>query len=294
VSAELLLRGAFLDGRAALDAWNTWYAGTGLDAAGPECVGLLPLLHRKLEALGADHPALKRLKGVRRRIWLENQIALRDAARVLAKLEAAGIETLVLGGLALSTGYYRDAGLRSIRPIEILVRERAHADPIALRGSEPNVVLRRRLLYLGCPRRIADDWWQASTPVRVGEASSRALCPADQLLHTLINGVRRRKVPFALWMADALVILADGRVDCARAAGQAGELRIKLFVRRALERLSTALDCAVAPELLERLKGPRESRMDRLEYEYFTHLRADRPLPSWPVGLYRRYRRSRS
>ncbi len=294
-SAGLLLRGAFLDGSAALAAWDAWHASTSLDTVDPECYAMLPLLHRKLELLSADHAELGRLKGVRRRIWLENQLVLREAGELLHRLENAGIDTLLLGGLAQVTGYYRDSGLRPIRQTEILVRRRDAARAAEILALTPSrIVWRRRALFLGCPRRIEDAWWAAAMPVRVQEAEARVLAPADQLLHTLVTGMRRNPAPAGWWMADALVILADSRVDAVRVVEHAAELRVTLFVRRALEQLGAVLGRPVAPDLLDAMSHSPVSYADRLEYEYVSRPRRQRPLLSWLVAPPRRFHRSHS
>lgn len=284
-SAALLLRGAFLEGSAALDAWDAWHATTGLDAVDPESYAMLPLLHRKLELLAADHAELGRLKGVRRRIWLGNQLVLREAGELLQRLEAAGIDTLLLGDLALVTGYYRDPGLRSIRLSEVLVRRRdaeRAAEVLALARSR--VLLRRRPFFLGCPRRVEEAWWAAATPVRLQDTRTRVPAPADQLVHTLLNGMRWSRAPAGWWMADALVILGDSLVDGARVVELAAGLKVTLFLRRALEQLGSVLGQPVGGDLLDALSGMPVSSADRLEYEYISRPRRTRPLGSWLVG----------
>jgi putative nucleotidyltransferase-like protein len=294
-TAGLLLRGAFLEGSAALDAWDAWHAGTSLDAVDPECYAMLPLLHRKLEALGADHAELGRLKGVRRRTWLENQMVLREAAQQLQCLRDAGIDTLLLGGLALVTGYYHDPGLRRLREIEILVRRKDAARAAGLLAqAPPRVMLRRRALFLGCPQRIEEAWWAAAVPVRVLEVESRVLAPADQLLHTLVGGMRWNHSPPGWWMADSLVVLGDSRIDAGRIVDFATRLRVTLFLCHALEQLDGVLGRPAAPELLDALRRSPMSFADRLEYQYVSRPRRQRPLLSWLVAPSRRFRRSHS
>lgn len=291
----LLLRAAFLDDRDALEAWNAWQAGTSLDAVDDECFALLPLIHKRLEVLRPDDPHLGRLKGVRRRVWLENQIVLRDSARLVQRLQTAGIETLMLGGLPLVTRYYGDAGLRSIRQIEILVPRGDEVRAAEIVSPAPgNLTLLRRALFLGCPKKIEDAWWAEATPVRIQEAASRTLAPADQLVQTLVSGMWWRHQPRGLWMADALVILADARLDNARVIAMAEGLKVTLFVHRALTRIGKALGRPVAPELVEALGRSPISSVDRLELGYVSRPRWQRPLLSWFVAPSRRFYRSHS
>jgi hypothetical protein len=294
-SAEMLLRGAFLEGDQALEAWDSWYERTGLDTVDPECFALLPLLHRKLEALGTDHAELGRLSEVRQRTWAQNQVVLREACEALRSLAEAGIDTLLLGALALVAGYYRDPGLCPIRQIEILVprRDTQRASGVLALGAF-RVALRQRALPLGCPRQIEQAWWEAATPVGIHEAETRVLAPGDQLLHTLVSAMLRSQTPPAWWMADALTILSDSPVDAGQVAGLATQLRVTLFALRALEQLDAALGQPVAPELLDQLRSAPVSRADRLEYEYVSRARGRRPLLSWLIAPPRRFLRSHS
>ena len=294
MSAEWLLQAAFLPGPVAVQAWEAWLSSVRLDDIDPESFGLLPLLHRNLTALGSQHPELGRLKGVRRRTWTENQLVLRDAAAMLSRLREARIDAILMEGLALVVAYYRDAGLRPVRRSEILVhREHREAAAALLALAPRTIVLLTPPLFLGCPQRIESSWWMSARPICVEEAPTRVLSPADQLFHTLLNGQRRSGAPQTWWMADALVILAQS-VDIERVTHLAEELRVTRFLRRALERLDSALGVAVAPELAGELSRLRISRADELEFQYVTRARWHRPMLSWPVGPFRRYRRSRS
>lgn len=294
-STDLLLRGAFLDGDAALTACNDWLSTNGLDSVDPDCFPLVPLLHRKLEALGAEHPELDRLEEARQQTWLQNQMVLREAAEALKSLDAAGIDALLLGGLALVTGYYRDPGLRPIRQIEILVRPRdaVRAAGVLALGSY-RVALRRRAMFLGCPPRIERAWWEAALPVEVQEVEGRVLAPEEQLLHTLVTASQPDRSPAAWWMADALTVLSETGVDAARIAELAGRLRVTLFARRALERIGAVLGQPPSPEVLDQLSLTPISWADQQEYDYVCRPGWRRPLLSWLIAPPRRFYRSHS
>ena len=120
------------------------------------------------------------------------------------------------------------------------------------------------------------------------------LAPEDQLLHTLVSAMRWGQSPPGWWMSDALVILSDSGVDTARLTELAAGLRVTLFVRRALERLGSALGQPVAPDLLEELNSASVSRADQLEFDYVCRPRWQRPLLSWLIAPPRRFYRSHS
>ncbi|MDP3660643.1 hypothetical protein, partial [Phenylobacterium sp.] len=59
---------------------------------------LLPLVYERLRTAGSDDPLMGRLKGVYRRAWVETQSVFHAVAPVVARLEAAGVRTLLLKG----------------------------------------------------------------------------------------------------------------------------------------------------------------------------------------------------
>ena len=154
---EHLLRAALLRGPAALAAWEAWSAQTDLDSLDAASFRLLPLLYVNLQAEGAerakraaqgagvevrvlrqaqdaqdageaqdvqearDRQSLKKLKGIYRYHWSGNQVLFHDAAAVLDRLQAAGVQTLLLMGPALATLYYPNPGLRPVDEFDVLV-----------------------------------------------------------------------------------------------------------------------------------------------------------------------------
>src|SRR5437899_1203598 len=117
---SLLLRAALLPGRPALAAWQRATQATDYIDRAP--YRLLPQLYRNLQELGVDDPGMATLKGVYRHSWASNQRVLADAGALLPELDAAGVDAIVLGGIALSSLYYADGGSRPVAPIELLVR----------------------------------------------------------------------------------------------------------------------------------------------------------------------------
>ncbi len=120
----LLLRAALLTGEPARCAWQAWREASDLEQLDQVSYRLVPLLVTNLERLGVEDACLSRLRGIRRRLWLETQLALRQMADVLPQLADAGIEVVVLKGAALIEQAYAGAQLRSMADIDILVRWR--------------------------------------------------------------------------------------------------------------------------------------------------------------------------
>jgi hypothetical protein len=112
---ELLLRAALLDGDAALAAWRSWRAANRLDTIDGASFDLLPRLYLNLQRLGAKgDPWLPKLRGVHRHSWLRSEVTVRAAADAVARLSAAGVQTLLLGGIALAIVVDDDPGRRLV------------------------------------------------------------------------------------------------------------------------------------------------------------------------------------
>lgn len=120
-TSSLLLRAALLSGTEARDAFQSWQSVIDLDNLPPGQSTLSPLLYRNLQSLNIDHPWLPRLKGLYRRSWYANQLALRTLDAVINVLNASGTPTRIMGGAALARNLYPEAALRPIQSLEILV-----------------------------------------------------------------------------------------------------------------------------------------------------------------------------
>lgn len=68
---------------------RTWLASTNIERLEAGQFQLLPMLYPQLEQTAVDHPWLPRLKGIYRRTWFANQLALRAAAAALQVLTDA-------------------------------------------------------------------------------------------------------------------------------------------------------------------------------------------------------------
>lgn len=156
---RLALVAAVADTAAARDAWQRLTAEVDVCTVDDEdLVRLFPLIRRNL-GVHVEEPLRALLKEHQRRCWLLNQVRLRHATGLLAALADAGIDVLVLKGLALSLRFYDDLSVRPMGDVDLLVRpaqvRRAVRllDDLGYRSTE--------LLPAGAPRwqREGDDAW---------------------------------------------------------------------------------------------------------------------------------------
>ena len=103
-------------------AFRAWRAL--VDIEGPLDGGtyrLLPLVYERMRSLSIADPLLGRLKGVYRRAWVETHTLFHATAPAVARLELAGVHTLLLKGAPLAITYYRSHGARPMHDLDVVV-----------------------------------------------------------------------------------------------------------------------------------------------------------------------------
>ncbi len=242
---ELLLRACLCPPAHAIEAWRRWRSRVDLDDVDAASFRLLPLLFRTLQRHGVTDGDLARLAGVYRWHWVRTQLQVRAAARVLDRLAASGVPTLILKGGALGPRYYGEHGVRPMDDLDVLVPPAHAAAALALLHEDgwtsrrPDVA--RRLQYRhsadlqhrdggavdlhwhvfnefsGAPDEDAVAWADAE-PHQLAGRETRALCPTDELLLACAHGLRWSPVAPVRWLADVATICAAAgdRLDAER------------------------------------------------------------------------------
>jgi len=293
---ELLLKAALLQGEPALRAWEEWKRAVDLrNPLDPECYRMLPLLYGNLRALGAASPWMDKLAGVYRREWYRNRLLLHAAARGLAQLHAAGIETMILKGAALIPNYYGDCGLRPMGDCDVLVpaAQRNAAIGVLVRGGwkpmlrEPAALTDRVLdtrhswgfadargleldlhwhaLWLACGPHADDDFWARAESLELDGIATRIPDPTGLLLSVCVHGAEWEEAAPLRWIADAAIILRrrGAEVEWDRLAAQAARYHASLLLHDALAYLKASLDAAVPEDALAQLNRARVSQLER-------------------------------
>jgi hypothetical protein len=289
----LLLRAAVLPAPQAHAAWQALRPRVDLARLDRASLRLLPLLDANLRRHGIDEPLGDALALAREQAAARNRALFRVGRRLLATLADAGIDTLMLKGGALAATVYGDPGLRPMSDLDVLVptaRARAAIDALERQGWAPRIAVTPGFIrtqhaadmvaeggtakcdlhwhaYWECCRPDADtDLWAASTALDFEGVPTRALAPADQLLHVCVNGSRRARRPNLLWIPDALRLVEAGGIDWPRLLAQAAARRFSLRARAMLGYLRRTFDARVPDEALDGLGAIRVSGLERLEF----------------------------
>lgn len=235
---ERLLRAALWQGDKALRAWEAWQAQIDWDDHLDEgSYRLLPLLFHNLHQHGVQDPIMQKLKGIYRLAWYKNQTSFRRLAALLRAFHEAGIRTLTLKGAALTILHYQNYGLRPMSDFDVLVPIAQVADAVSLlqrSGWIPEsrfadiqidalIATEQALAFQDATEQALDlhwhvlqesrgpgadeSFWRTAVSMEVDGAPTRALQPADQLLHVCLHGARWNQLPSIRWVADSLMIL---------------------------------------------------------------------------------------
>jgi hypothetical protein len=288
---ELLLAACLRPGAEAVAAWRRWRGRVDLDDVDNASFRLLPLLYRRLVQHGVADADLARLAGVYRWHWVRTQLQLRAATRVLDRLAAAGVPTLVVKGGAVGPRYYGEHGVRPMDDLDVVVPP-AHAEQaLALLREDgwtsrrPDVAQRLRFRHsadLQHPDGGAVDlhWhvfneftgardegaacWDTAEPLRLAGRDTRALAPTDELLLACSHGLRWSPVAPIRWLADVASICASAgdRLDGERLRRSAGARDLVTPVAETAGWLRDALGTTLPPAL-DAMVRVRPRRRDR-------------------------------
>jgi hypothetical protein len=206
--------------------------------------------------------------------------------------------------MALTLLYYRDWGLRPMSDFDLLVptaQAREAFDLLQGLGWKPSppqltmppreglLVTRHALglvhdnggefdmhwhaLHEGCYDGADDDFWSAAVAADIRGVPTTALCPADQLLHTCVHGMKWNPVPPLSWLADATMIIrqAGADLDWERLVEQARKRRLILPVRETLAYVQQTLQAPVPDVVLRELSAEPISRIEHLEHDNNIH-----------------------
>lgn len=286
------LRAALLPGEKGLAAWRRATAAIDPVQLDEASRSLLPLVYRNLVHSGGRPEGIEELRRHYLLTWSQNLRLYHGVLPLLQAYEQAGIDAIVLKGLALIARFYRDPGLRPMGDVDVLVPasrvEQATTLAVALDWQPRHRLTRafRRVKHAGPldhPAGLACDLhWRifeeagasgadeelraAAEPVVFQGHRLRVLSPTDQLFHVCGHAARWGPVPPIRWVADAVTILREGPMDWPRFVAHAVGRRFVLRMRSMLAYLREGYDVAIPSAVEADLARQPISTLERLEY----------------------------
>jgi Uncharacterised nucleotidyltransferase len=290
---QLLLQAALLPGDAGAAAWATVRPQIDIDRLPGELHRLMPALSKALVARGVDDPELARLKGVYQYSWYRNQLLFADGAELISALEGVGLSTMLLRGAAMTAAYHRDAGVRPMNDLDVLVTageaDRARraaqargwrqvAGPQSLEDREAAATLRNdqsRVVRLHWrPSRnvwlapeASEAIWQRGVEVVLNHTATRVPSPADHLVLACIDGARANSGSTLRWIADVTVLLGEvPELDWDVVVTEARRHHASLLVGEGLRYLAKVFEAKVPHEVIGALAAAPTTPRERLAH----------------------------
>ncbi len=285
---ERLLRAALLGPEEAGRAWGEWYAEYGLEAPDEGSFRLLPLVFRNVErSAGGPWPEWEKLRGIYRRAWGRNQWLFHRVRPVLEELAEMGIRPMMLKGAALSARVYPDVGARPMQDVDLMIPRASAAEVFALLERRGWRSKRWRPAEVGAPffsythamdfesqeGCLMDLHWHAlvqcchagadepfwNNAERFEFMGMETLTPGatEQLLQICVHGIVWSPQPSARWVADAVLLVRQERVDWARLAALGEKLDLAPHLEAALSYLQAKWDVRVPEDALKALSEAR-------------------------------------
>lgn len=286
-----------------------------------------PLVYAALKDSDLCPPAaLEQLKGVYYEITRFNLLLGRTLAEILGALHTAGVEVIVLKGMALMESLYRNPGLRPVTDMDILVHPAdVPAALEALQGlswtptadTEPflgAVEDHRTEMALQNPRLMTlldlhwgllkswfykrhirqTDLWETARPLPERGAGVQQLGPEASLVFLAAHWFRHDEQEL-LWLHDiALTVSAhEGKMDWQRVLTHTRAWGLVLSMRAALRRAAAELGAPVPADVMRALAHMRPSLGEWITYYGFVEGRAPSAVRNLAFMLQRRGWRSR-
>jgi hypothetical protein len=273
---------------------------------------LFGLLAQRVAALDPQDPFLPELQAVARTFRVENLQHFVNIDAVLAMLDDAGIEAVLLKGVALLLSVYDNTGLRPIADVDLWVRPDRHADALAvfaaagavpdqrdhfgnhamgMSGGPISVDVHRAISQELVAPGVAENGWGTFAVVAAPKALPSGRHPlilesADALLHTIVHGLQWNGPVPLRWVADAVQLLDAGAVDAQRLCALAEQFAISPVILDALRYVDEVTGGLVDPAMLRSLSACRTSRLTELRLRAF-HERPANPGEPPPMGFTR-------
>lgn len=309
-----MLRAACLDPDRAAAAWRRWSADHTIDSASSRSVDLLPAVSANVDAdvLGDD---AGRLRGLRRRVWADNQLALSTLADAAALLTARGCEPVVVKGAALATTVFSEPGTRPMADVDLLIGADRFAearqtfleagwhriDPVdgpffhalAVMDDRGRAVDVHKWVVFPRFSPIPERSWLArSVPHHVGRQALRRLASSDELVLATLHGLLTNSASASRWPLDVVRLTQTAaRADSDfwdQVVTSAQEIHAGPVVHDALAMCRAELGADVPVEVLSALAaGP----IDRGLAQHWALSRRGIAL-EWRIRRYRRLERA--
>lgn len=296
----LLLKACLYSDKRAIAFFEKWLTKVDLDAyIDHGSFRLLPLLYKNLLQLNYKGNRMNMLKGIYRKSWCQNQKILYDSAQVLAFFHQAGIETIVLKGVALSSMVYKDVGARPMADLDVLVPTQKAREAINLLCSNdweaaeeiPEEYLDYNIrygksigfvnpsdfecdihwqpFYQSRSSSKKTDFWNKKIPTTIFSVKTHSLSYEDMLIHSFVHGMIWNIEPPIRWIADAYFLIQSEHIllDWDYIIAQLKKYPVTLQFKNGLYYLKKEFEVEIPSSFLTALENIRITYGEKLVFQ---------------------------
>ena len=283
-SLDLLAKAALAPIDVATAAWLAWRAAYDIDTTPWNEVRMLGAVAARIDDLEPNSLIRPRVLGIRKFLWVQSQICLKNCESGLAALARSGVPVMLMKGAARTARDPLSVQERLIRDVDVLVpmpqQSQAfdalqnagwsithtpwqpqmhqlgplsshHAWAFSRGASE--IDLHHVSNHLNRLRGDDDGFWARALPTVWQGAPVHIPSAADALLIALIHGVRWSQDRSADWTVDACALLDEGPLDWSVFLQETRARQIQAHVYTGLAYLRDALDKSIPTDVMASL-----------------------------------------
>ncbi len=288
-----LLNAVLKDGTDSIAAWKQWMAAIDFNDIDYGSQRLIPHLYKKLEGFGIEHPMLAYYKGLYRNFWLKNQLSSKAAHVVLHELYKSDIEALLHKGMGLVLACDLKLALRPMDDIDFIVHKGDAQKAIEIiqnlgwqtrfeypenldlihaysfqNGNGQSIDLHWYTLDTDLTDTHLEGYWQRSFPAKLEGLPVRVMGVTDQLIHTLVHGIRWSRIPAIRWVVDSVMLVEKSKsgIDWDHLVDLTEKLKVSLPVSQGLDYLKEKFQIPIPDDVLQELSELPASHLQRWEF----------------------------
>lgn len=274
-----MVRAIALPREEAIAAWSKIRTEFDSHCNNHEFYRLVPQLYRSLVDKDIDDELLPLIRGAYKKNWYKNVLLFQRAAAILADLNAAKIDTIVLNEIPLELSYYKHVGTLYISHVDILVPNADHNKALAIldslgfvvqtKSNDPHLFCGVRLvdtsghridlhwfLMVEDPVESADQKvWCRAIPMAVQGSETKALDHSSTLFQICVQGFRSCGTS-SHWVLDALqVIKTAPEIDWNYILDTAKQRKVSYQLRTTLTYLAGSFNAEIPEQVLHELQS---------------------------------------
>lgn len=316
-----LLKAALFDRSEALIYWEEWKSTVDFEEEVDHgSYRLLPLVYQRLHKQNYVDELSGRLKGIYKRSWMENQQIFHHASEILKLFSASGIPSIVMKGIPLSFVVYQNVATRPMSDVDILVPHAMAGDAVQIlkkEGYRPaNETILEHDLEFGRGMGFEDasgreldlhwrampdsiknskesDFWDQAVPIEIKGTSAQRFSFTDELLQTVVHGVRKNPEPPIRWVADAFMLIKSHgeEIDWNRLLSYAQRYKVLIQLKEGLNYLANEFRIDIPEDAQKKLYRCNPGYAERVVYRHAQHIGDNRKKVSLPERVYTFYAR---